>query len=582
MLASVAQHGATYSQLDCGMLWGCQAGSLLLAAWAGGAEQLVADEPSECSQRFTSSGLPPTDLDLHSYPSPAPPRPFSRCRLVQEMRKLRQAVRPQSAAAAAGAAAKDGGAAAAAAAAAPQQLVLLLRGMGKCVSYVHERKHELLLTQVLDVPLWQVPRGVRAAALELLTHLVVANGALVQSCLQTLVYSLLPPPGPPQPDALAGRAWQPSEEEAAIQDEVLAATEKVGEGWGWVRRRRRYRTRCLPPPTRWGREGWWGPGRARVGGRAGEGLGGRVSVGVGVGGPRWVRLRRLVGGGALGWLVGWVRAGMGALLPESLAGGKVAGPPAADTCTSGACALGLAGTAGPCASSPSPSQTPAHGAGATPPTHPYCRCCAWCPPPPAASCPCSSATCPISCATAARTASTCAGSLRWPRAARGGPSRRASWWECWTTSSRSTWRSGAQLRPRWPGGSVHRLVVLLLLRLRSCGMWCCCSYGCGCCMLGAGCWCMASTALTLASLCAGCRWEDIVDVQTEEAKEEEGGLPKEEEPDIFELEGGCGAASRGALRWAGAVLHPGVECWGCLSLAVVVVVVLLLFDWRPS
>ena len=33
------------------------------------------------------------------------------------------------------------------------------------------------------------------------------------------------------------------------------------------------------------------------------------------------------------------------------------------------------------------------------------------------------------------------------------------------------------------------------------------------------------------------RWEDIADVQTEETREEEGGLPPEEEPDIFELEG---------------------------------------------
>ena len=46
--------------------------------------------------------------------------------------------------------------------------------------------------------------------------------------------------------------------------------------------------------------------------------------------------------------------------------------------------------------------------------------------------------------------------------------------------------------------------------------------------------------LTAACLCvcvAHCRWEDIAEVQTEETREEEGGLPPEEEPDIFELEG---------------------------------------------
>ena len=47
-------------------------------------------------------------------------------------------------------------------------------------------------------------------------------------------------------------------------------------------------------------------------------------------------------------------------------------------------------------------------------------------------------------------------------------------------------------------------------------------------------------------------WEDIVEVATEEAKEEEGGLPAEHEPDIFELEGEAAfyvffSCGRGAL-----------------------------------
>jgi hypothetical protein len=67
----------------------------------------------------------------------------------------------------------------------------------------------------------------RLAVLDLVTHMVVANGALVQSCLQTLVYSLLPPPGPPLPDPTPGEAWQPAAGQAQVQDEVVAAAEKV-------------------------------------------------------------------------------------------------------------------------------------------------------------------------------------------------------------------------------------------------------------------------------------------------------------------------------------------------------------------
>ncbi len=138
------------------------------------------------------------------------------------------------------------------------------------------------------------PQALRLALLDWVCHVVVSNGALVQSCLQTLVYSLLPPPGepvlcclayewrparlqvdqlvrkwpcccrpcrpstcasgmacccllllallthwyavlrcpnpaagPPLPDPNPGEAWQPAEGQTAIQDEVLAATEKV-------------------------------------------------------------------------------------------------------------------------------------------------------------------------------------------------------------------------------------------------------------------------------------------------------------------------------------------------------------------
>eukprot|EP00887_Chlorella_sp_A99_P008082 scaffold12.g8082.t1 len=137
--------------------------------------------------------------------------------LLDEVRKLRGAV--HAAGASAGAAPES---------AVPQQLVLLLTGLGQNASHLHERKHELLVAAVLDTPLWHVPRAVRLAALELVTHLVVANGGLVQACLQALVYSLLPPPGPPTPDAAAGRPWAPDPEEAATQDEVLRLVPTAG------------------------------------------------------------------------------------------------------------------------------------------------------------------------------------------------------------------------------------------------------------------------------------------------------------------------------------------------------------------
>jgi hypothetical protein len=70
------------------------------------------------------------------------------------------------------------------------------------------------------------------ALLDWVTHVVVANGALVQSCLQTLVYSLLPPPGPPQPDPNPGEAWRPQAGQELVQDAVLEATEQVRRAQG--------------------------------------------------------------------------------------------------------------------------------------------------------------------------------------------------------------------------------------------------------------------------------------------------------------------------------------------------------------
>jgi hypothetical protein len=111
------------------------------------------------------------------------------------------------------------------------QLQSLLFALAGRASLFHERRHEGLLKELLDAPLWHVPPQARSAFLDFWTHLVVANGALVQPCLQTLVYSLLPPPGPAVPDAAPGEAWRPSQEEEVAQDDILQAMEKASFCW---------------------------------------------------------------------------------------------------------------------------------------------------------------------------------------------------------------------------------------------------------------------------------------------------------------------------------------------------------------
>lgn len=105
--------------------------------------------------------------------------------------------------------------------------VVLVKGLTQCVSSIHERKHEQLVKELLDVQIWRMHKSMREAILEFITHITVANGALVHSCLQCLVYSLVPPPGPPVPDPNPGQSWKPTPEEAAIQAQVVEALEKV-------------------------------------------------------------------------------------------------------------------------------------------------------------------------------------------------------------------------------------------------------------------------------------------------------------------------------------------------------------------
>ena len=70
-----------------------------------------------------------------------------------------------------------------------------------------------------------------------MTHLVVSNSAFTHTCLQVVVYSMLPPPRPTAPGKNGDDGpWQPSQEVLQVQGAVLMALDKVGggeAGGGW-------------------------------------------------------------------------------------------------------------------------------------------------------------------------------------------------------------------------------------------------------------------------------------------------------------------------------------------------------------
>ena len=110
-----------------------------------------------------------------------------------------------------------------------RQLVALLRAVSRCVALLRESHHEMLMTEILNIKLWDTSPLVREAVLHFICHAVVANGSCIQSSLHVLVYSMIPPPGPPSPDPCPGEAWNPSEETAAIQNSVIVAMKRVLE-----------------------------------------------------------------------------------------------------------------------------------------------------------------------------------------------------------------------------------------------------------------------------------------------------------------------------------------------------------------
>ena len=159
-------------------------------------------------------------------------------------------------------------------------------------------------------------------------------------------------------------------------------------------------------------------------------------------------------------------------------------------------------------------------------------------------------------------ACTCAARLPWRRGRRGRQSARGCWRAWWSTSSRSTWRSGgsqgrvgwaARMRVLAAGGAERRStsspstwssggrrVQRSAGGRRGRGAHASASPSCGVCSAAA-----AHPPVRPPcpprprSRALACRsWEDIAEAQAEEERrEEEGGLPPEDEPDIFELEG---------------------------------------------
>ncbi|CAL8468014.1 g7552 [Coccomyxa elongata] len=113
-----------------------------------------------------------------------------------------------------------------------EYLTSVLDALTSCVSSLHEREHESLLNEIFGISIWQATPELRAALLRLVTHLVVANSALMPLCLRVLAMGLQPPPTPPteQQSTASGahsQEWRPPPELVEIQGQVIAALEKV-------------------------------------------------------------------------------------------------------------------------------------------------------------------------------------------------------------------------------------------------------------------------------------------------------------------------------------------------------------------
>ena len=112
---------------------------------------------------------------------------------------------------------------------APAQFAALLRSISRCETSINERHHQVLVSEILHLPMWQISDACRQGLLQLIVHLVVANSSFVSSCLLALVQNLLPAPGMQTSDSAPGTPWIPLPECAATQDDVITTCLQVLE-----------------------------------------------------------------------------------------------------------------------------------------------------------------------------------------------------------------------------------------------------------------------------------------------------------------------------------------------------------------
>ncbi|GFR40492.1 hypothetical protein Agub_g1060 [Astrephomene gubernaculifera] len=113
---------------------------------------------------------------------------------------------------------------------AAMQLSTLIGAIASNVSAIRERKHETLVSEVLGIKLWNAAPAVLSAVLDFTRTLVVANSAFTHTCLQLIVYSFTPPPGPPKPDDPSQEPlgpWRPSEQALTVHQSLLSSLSRL-------------------------------------------------------------------------------------------------------------------------------------------------------------------------------------------------------------------------------------------------------------------------------------------------------------------------------------------------------------------
>lgn len=106
------------------------------------------------------------------------------------------------------------------AAAEKHQLALLLQACSRHVSYIRQGHHSTLVGEFLAILLWNCGEEVLKSLTEFVVKLLVANGSMTSLCLRRLVFCLMPP-RPMLETPLPGAPWQPTPQQAAVQDEIV-------------------------------------------------------------------------------------------------------------------------------------------------------------------------------------------------------------------------------------------------------------------------------------------------------------------------------------------------------------------------